>query len=175
MTIPEPLLAAIRTVDGLRQRAGSRNGLELQGNLIWPRGFEEGTIVTAWDDTGPAPAQRPRCGCWLRPDVVWFEEPMPSRRPARRSGTARSATCFCPSARRPSSNPPPCCPSKPGKPARRSSRSIPSRCRSRRGPTLFCRASRARCCRSGFPRGSQRGLQLPRIPLRLPRRSGKRA
>jgi NAD-dependent deacetylase len=66
-----------QNVDGLHQRAGSRNVIELHGNITRTKCFDEGTIVSTWKDTGDVPPKCPACGGWLRPDVVWFEEPMP--------------------------------------------------------------------------------------------------
>ncbi|HEY9171884.1 MAG TPA: NAD-dependent deacylase [Verrucomicrobiae bacterium] len=66
-----------QNVDGLHQRAGSRNVIELHGNITRTKCFDEGTLVTEWKDDGQVPPRCPRCGRMLRPDVVWFEEPMP--------------------------------------------------------------------------------------------------
>lgn len=66
-----------QNVDGLHQRAGSRRVIELHGNLTRTKCSEEGTLVPHWPDTGEVPPRCPHCGAWLRPDVVWFEEPMP--------------------------------------------------------------------------------------------------
>ncbi len=66
-----------QNVDGLHQRAGSRNVIELHGNITRTKCSEEGTIVSSWKDTGDVPPKCPVCGGLLRPDVVWFEEPMP--------------------------------------------------------------------------------------------------
>lgn len=68
-----------QNVDGLHQRAGSRNVLELHGNITRTKCFDEDTLVTSWPDTGDVPPKCPRCGGLLRPDVVWFEEAMPER------------------------------------------------------------------------------------------------
>jgi NAD-dependent protein deacetylase/lipoamidase len=66
-----------QNVDGLHQRAGSRNVIELHGNITRTKCFDEGTVISSWPDTGEVPPKCPHCGGWLRPDVVWFEEPMP--------------------------------------------------------------------------------------------------
>ncbi len=66
-------------MDGLHQRAGSRNVIELHGNITRTKCFDEDTLVTNRPDTGDVPPKCPRCGGWLRPDVVWFEEAMPER------------------------------------------------------------------------------------------------
>jgi NAD-dependent deacetylase len=66
---------ATQNVDGLHARAGSRKMLELHGNIHRSR---------CWDGCGrsdpePPLAGVPMCGCggMLRPDVVWFGEPLP--------------------------------------------------------------------------------------------------
>jgi NAD-dependent protein deacetylase/lipoamidase len=66
-----------QNVDGLHQRAGSRNVIELHGNITRTKCFDEGTVISSWPDTGDVPPKCPHCGGLLRPDVVWFEEPMP--------------------------------------------------------------------------------------------------
>lgn len=66
-----------QNVDGLHQRAGSRKVIELHGNITRTKCFNEGTIIATWPDTGEVPPKCPNCGGLLRPDVVWFEEPLP--------------------------------------------------------------------------------------------------
>jgi NAD-dependent deacetylase len=66
-----------QNIDGLHQRAGSKHVIELHGNLTRTKCSEEGTIVSAWEETGEVPPKCPNCGGLLRPDVVWFDEPMP--------------------------------------------------------------------------------------------------
>ena len=66
-----------QNVDGLHQRAGSRNVIELHGNITRTKCFDEGTVVSSWPETGDVPPKCPNCGGLLRPDVVWFEEPLP--------------------------------------------------------------------------------------------------
>src|SRR5258706_13586494 len=66
-----------QNVDGLHQRAGSRNVIELHGNIQRTKCFAENTVVTEWPATSDVPPKCPHCGGLLRPDVVWFEEAMP--------------------------------------------------------------------------------------------------
>jgi len=80
-----------QNVDGLHQRAGSRNVIELHGNITRTKCSEEGTIVSTWKDTGDVPPKCPACGGLLRPDVVWFEEPMPE--PEMRQAMTASTHC----------------------------------------------------------------------------------
>ena len=66
-----------QNVDGMHQRAGNKNVLELHGSLIRTRCTRDGKIVTEWDADGPIPHCR-ACGAMLRPDVVWFGEMLPA-------------------------------------------------------------------------------------------------
>jgi NAD-dependent deacetylase len=69
-------LVVTQNVDGLHQRAGSKDIIELHGNLFRARCVRENTTRDAAD---PFPDLPPRCECgaWLRPDVVWFGELLP--------------------------------------------------------------------------------------------------
>jgi NAD-dependent deacetylase len=68
-----------QNVDGLHQRAGSSNAIELHGTLAWARcdfcgsRREMGEAVAASPDAPPVCA----CGGLMRPAVVWFGEAMP--------------------------------------------------------------------------------------------------
>jgi hypothetical protein len=55
-----------QNVDGLHQRAGSRNVIELHGNITRTKCFEEGTVVTGWKETGDVSPRCPNCGGMLR-------------------------------------------------------------------------------------------------------------
>lgn len=74
--VPEFTLIT-QNVDGLHQRAGSQNVIELHGNIHRTVCFEEGTIVERWPETDEVPPRCPNCGSPLRPDVVWFGETLP--------------------------------------------------------------------------------------------------
>lgn len=65
-----------QNIDGLHQRAGSTRVLELHGNIVSVRCTECGFSDGAGANLAGLP---PRCGCGgvLRPDVVWFGEPLP--------------------------------------------------------------------------------------------------
>jgi NAD-dependent deacetylase len=80
-----------QNVDGLHQRADSRQVIELHGNITRTKCFDEGTIVSSWKETGDVPPKCPACGGLLRPDVVWFEEPMPEAE--MEEAAAASASC----------------------------------------------------------------------------------
>jgi NAD-dependent deacetylase len=83
-----------QNVDGLHQRAGSRDVIELHGNITRTKCFEEDTVVTDWPDTGDVPPKCPRCGGWLRPDVVWFEESLPEQAIADAIEASRACDLF---------------------------------------------------------------------------------
>jgi NAD-dependent deacetylase len=64
-----------QNVDGLHQRAGSANVIELHGNITRVRCAETGALVDAWGEG--TPPRHPTTGAYLRPDVVWFGEALP--------------------------------------------------------------------------------------------------
>jgi NAD-dependent deacetylase len=66
-----------QNVDGLHQRAGSRNVIELHGNITRSICSVERTTVDP-GITELAPPPCPQCGASLRPDVVWFGEALPA-------------------------------------------------------------------------------------------------
>jgi NAD-dependent deacetylase len=66
-----------QNVDGLHQRAGSTRVLELHGNILRTRCAREGRVVERWADGPEVPPRCAACGAPLRPDVVWFGEPLP--------------------------------------------------------------------------------------------------
>ena len=66
-----------QNVDGLHDRAGSRNLLKLHGDIWWVRCLKCGAEER--NEQEPLPELPPRCHCGglLRPAVVWFGEPLP--------------------------------------------------------------------------------------------------
>lgn len=67
-----------QNVDNLHRRAGSRNVVELHGNLERVKCSTEHVVIEQWDDQIGVPPACPRCGSFLRPDVVWFGEALPA-------------------------------------------------------------------------------------------------
>jgi NAD-dependent deacetylase len=73
-----PIFSLItQNVDGLHQRAGSTNVIELHGNINRTKCWKDGTVVKEYSETDQVPPPCPRCGAYLRPDVVWFGESLP--------------------------------------------------------------------------------------------------
>jgi NAD-dependent deacetylase len=87
-----PKLSLItQNVDGLHQRAGSTDVIELHGNLGRAKCSRENIVIEEWAEIGETPPHCPRCGANLRPDVVWFGERLP---PAALEAAAQAAnTC----------------------------------------------------------------------------------
>ena len=75
-----PALSLItQNIDGLHQKAGSRNILELHGNIWKLRCTEEGTITENYETPlKEIPPLCSGCGAILRPHVVWFGESLSS-------------------------------------------------------------------------------------------------
>lgn len=63
-----------QNIDGMHQRAGSKNVIELHGSLWRVRCDYEGFVM----ENTEIPMKTIRCSCgeYLRPDIVWFEDPL---------------------------------------------------------------------------------------------------
>lgn len=83
-----------QNVDGLHWRAGSRDLLELHGNISRVRCFECAAYAPGWDDEGELPPRCARCGGLLRPDVVWFGEGLPEQELRQAYRAAERAQVF---------------------------------------------------------------------------------
>lgn len=74
-----------QNIDNLHYAAGSRDVIELHGNLQRNKCFAncqgDPTLVNVeeleWDKEA-GPPRCPHCGAWVRPDVVWFQETLPA-------------------------------------------------------------------------------------------------
>ena len=88
------LTLVTQNVDGLHQRAGSVDVVELHGNIHRSKCFVEDSVVDAWPATAERPPRCPRCGAHLRPDVVWFGESLPPQAIARAEAAARECDLF---------------------------------------------------------------------------------
>lgn len=83
-----------QNVDGLHERAGSQNVIELHGNIMRSRchscGYPSGSL--ALDSDGQLSACQ--CGGLVRPDVIWFGELLPSEALKRAWDAAKRADIF---------------------------------------------------------------------------------
>ena len=90
---PDHFTLATQNVDGLHQAAGSRHVLELHGCLARVRC----SACEQVENRGTAPLEelpRCRCGALLRPDIVWFYEPLPDAVWQEAEAAARRCHCF---------------------------------------------------------------------------------
>jgi NAD-dependent deacetylase len=83
-----------QNVDGLHERAGSRNVIELHGNILRSKCSFEGEVVRPEEHDESVPPHCPRCGAFLRPDVVWFGEMLPAGVLEAASEAARRCDLF---------------------------------------------------------------------------------
>ena len=83
-----------QNVDGLHERAGSRNTIELHGNILRSRCSLEDEVVEPEERDASVPPRCPRCGAFLRPDVVWFGEMLPLGALETASQAARGCDLF---------------------------------------------------------------------------------
>ena len=67
-----------QNVDGLHQRAGSKDVLTLHGNIMETKCFDQHHVVASWPDSDTLPPHCPICHSLLRPNVVWFGESLPA-------------------------------------------------------------------------------------------------
>lgn len=72
-------LLLTQNVDNLHRRAGSKNILELHGNIFRARCTTCGDMCDYGMKTSQSSSSFPTCPCggFLRPDVVWFGESIP--------------------------------------------------------------------------------------------------
>ena len=83
-----------QNIDGLHQRAGSGDVIELHGSMFRFKclsGKHTGFVLDDFADQDEKPPRCPECGELLRPDVVWFGEALPGD--AIDSAQALSADC----------------------------------------------------------------------------------
>jgi NAD-dependent deacetylase len=67
-----------QNIDGLHRRAGSQNVVELHGNITRSKCSVELVLATPHEDDIEVPPSCPGCSAFLRPDVVWFGEALPT-------------------------------------------------------------------------------------------------
>ena len=84
-----------QNVDNLHQRAGSRNVVELHGNILRNRCLSCGQIIESETlDFSQGAPKCPHCGGMLRPDVVWFGEMLPEEAIQRAYHAAETCDIF---------------------------------------------------------------------------------
>ncbi|WP_423225397.1 SIR2 family NAD-dependent protein deacylase [Candidatus Amarolinea aalborgensis] len=93
MLVPR-LTLITQNVDGLHQRAGSTDVIELHGNLQRVVCSRDHQVVTSWAETEDVPPRCPQCQALLRPDVVWFGESLPQRALQAALDAARDCDVF---------------------------------------------------------------------------------
>lgn len=81
-----------QNIDSLHQRAGSREVVELHGNIARVKCSVEATVVSEFPPDESPP--RCHCGAFLRPDVVWFGEMLPADALARAEAAAEHCEVF---------------------------------------------------------------------------------
>jgi NAD-dependent deacetylase len=91
--LDQNLTLVTQNVDGLHQRAGSRDVVELHGNIGRAKCSVEGVEVEEFEESRSPPVC-PSCGAPLRPDVVWFGEMLPPGALDAASEAARGADLF---------------------------------------------------------------------------------
>ena len=86
------VIVVTQNIDGLHQRAGSSDVIELHGSANRFKCLSERHTGFAWDDisgSDEAPPRCPKCGDLMRPDVVWFGESLPHEAITRAFEVAR--------------------------------------------------------------------------------------
>lgn len=87
-------LLVTQNVDGLHEAAGSREMVELHGNIRRVKCFAQGHPAQDWPEGGGTPPACPLCGSPLRPDVVWFGEMLPTGALEQALAAARACDVF---------------------------------------------------------------------------------
>ena len=88
------LTLVTQNVDGLHQRAGSRDVIEYHGNLFRDRCVAEGAIRERASASTTGLPRCATCGALLRPDVVWFGEAIPPSASRAADAAARDCDVF---------------------------------------------------------------------------------
>jgi NAD-dependent deacetylase len=83
-----------QNVDGFHHRAGSRNIIELHGNIFRNKCVDEGITLELLDESFDDLPRCPNCGGYVRPDVVWFGESLPNDSLTRAIKATQTAEVF---------------------------------------------------------------------------------
>ncbi len=87
-------LLATQNVDGLHRRAGSRELVELHGSIERRYCVRCRRTDEDLEPLDVLPPVCPACGAMMRPDIVWFGEPLPVDAWADAQEAARSADVY---------------------------------------------------------------------------------
>ena len=95
LLVPE-VVVLTQNIDGMHHKAGSSDVVELHGNILRFKCFDNcqgsPTLLDLntieHDDKNPPPC--PHCGAYVRPDVVWFSENLPPAALERALETCRT-------------------------------------------------------------------------------------
>jgi NAD-dependent deacetylase len=90
----EEFLLITQNVDGLHRKAGSTKLIEIHGNIWRVRCMAEGRVFL--NDQVPLKEIPPRCDCGalIRPDVVWFGEPLSEKDLADSYAVLKGCDCL---------------------------------------------------------------------------------
>jgi NAD-dependent deacetylase len=83
-----------QNIDGLHRRAGSKNIIELHGNIFRNKCFNEETLIEEVEGSNDFLPRCPDCGGLVRPDVVWFGENLPPEALDKALQAAQTADAF---------------------------------------------------------------------------------
>jgi NAD-dependent deacetylase len=86
----EDAVIVTQNVDGLHDRAGSRDVVALHGNIFRLRCVRDGREQMRFEKLDELPPHC-ECGALLRPGVVWFGESLPEEAVARAVGAIQAA------------------------------------------------------------------------------------
>ncbi|MDH5679182.1 MAG: NAD-dependent deacylase [Nitrospinota bacterium] len=94
-TVYDEFTLITQNVDGLHALAGSRDPVEIHGNIWHTRCMKEGTIM----ENREAPLKRipplcPNCNTMVRPHIIWFGEELDTDVLKRAGEAARSSEVF---------------------------------------------------------------------------------
>jgi len=87
-------LLATQNVDGLHRRAGSRNLVELHGSIVRRYCVRCRRIEEDLEPLEVLPPVCEACGNLMRPDIVWFGEPLPVEAWADAQEAARASEVY---------------------------------------------------------------------------------
>jgi NAD-dependent deacetylase len=65
-----------QNIDGYHVKVGNSRVFEIHGSIHRLRCFRRCGFLQYWDDAKSYPVKCPSCGAAVRPDVVWFGEPL---------------------------------------------------------------------------------------------------